>query len=106
MELVGQGLLHCVGVYDGISLAVAEQVGAQALYLSGMAISASLLGLPDSGLITQTEMHQTIARLCSQTALPVIADADTGYGDLGNVARTMRLWEAAGVAGLHIEDQV
>jgi 2-methylisocitrate lyase-like PEP mutase family enzyme len=106
MELVSQGLLHCLGVYDGISLAAAEQAGAKALYISGFALSASVLGLPDSGLITQTEMCDAIARLCGQTGLPVVADADTGYGDLANVARTMRLWEAAGVAALHVEDQV
>lgn len=99
-------LLHCMGVYDGISLSAAEQAGARALHISGYALSASLLGLPDTGLITQTEMAGAIARLCDQTQLPVVADADTGYGDLANVARTMRLWEAAGVAALHIEDQV
>lgn len=101
-----RGLLHCMGVYDGISLAAAEQAGVRALYISGFALSASVLGLPDSGLMTQTEMCDAIARLCAQTELPVVADADTGYGDLANVARTMRLWESAGVAALHIEDQM
>jgi methylisocitrate lyase len=99
-------VVHCFGVYDGISIAAAERAGASVLYLSGYALSASVLGLPDNGLMTQTEMHDAIARLCGQTMLPVIADADTGYGDLSHVARTMRLWESAGVAGLHIEDQV
>lgn len=99
-------LLHCLGVYDGLSLAAAERAGASALYISGYALSASVLGLPDSGLMTQTEMADAIARLCDQTDLPVVADADSGYGDLANVARTMRLWEAAGVAALHVEDQV
>lgn len=101
-----RGLLRCMGVYDGISLAAAEQAGARALYVSGFALSASVLGLPDSGLMTQTEMCDAIARLCAQTGLPVVADADTGYGDLANVARTMRLWESAGVAALHVEDQI
>lgn len=104
--LPAHGLLRCMGVYDGISLAAAEQAGARALYISGFALAASVLGLPDSGLMTQTEMCDAIARLCAQTGLPVVADADTGYGDLANVARTMRIWELAGVAALHIEDQV
>jgi 2-methylisocitrate lyase-like PEP mutase family enzyme len=103
--LMDERVLHCLGVYDGISIAAAEAAGAEVLYLSGYALSASVLGLPDNGLMTQTEMHEAIARLCAQTDLPVIADADTGYGDLAQVARTMKLWERAGVAGLHIEDQ-
>jgi 2-methylisocitrate lyase-like PEP mutase family enzyme len=98
-------VVHCLGVYDGISIVAAERAGASVLYLSGYALSASVLGLPDVGLMTQTEMHEAIARLCEQTALPVIADADTGYGDFSHVARTMKLWEAAGVAALHVEDQ-
>jgi 2-methylisocitrate lyase-like PEP mutase family enzyme len=97
--------LHCLGVYDGVSLAAAERAGASALYASGLALSASVLGLPDAGLMTQTEMHDAIARLVGQTDLPLVADADAGYGDAGNAARTMRLWERAGVAALHIEDQ-
>lgn len=96
---------HAFGVYDGISIAAAERAGAPLLYVSGFALSASVLGLPDTGLMTQTEMSDAIARLCAQTNLPVIADADTGYGELPQVARTMKLWERAGVAGLHIEDQ-
>lgn len=99
------GVTHCLGVYDGISLMAAERAGAEVLYVSGYGLSASLLGMPDEGLLTQTEMAQAIARLCGQTDLPVIADADTGFGGLGHVARTMTLWERAGVAGLHIEDQ-
>jgi 2-methylisocitrate lyase-like PEP mutase family enzyme len=97
--------LHCLGVYDSVSLAAAERAGASALYASGLALSASVLGLPDAGLMTQTEMHDAIARLVGQTDLPLVADADAGYGDAGNAARTMRLWERAGVAALHIEDQ-
>lgn len=103
--LEGEDVIHCFGVYDGLSLAAAERAGAPMLYVSGYALSASVLGLPDAGWMTQTEMADAIARLCGQTDLPVLADADTGYGDLHNVARTMRLWERAGVAGLHIEDQ-
>lgn len=98
-------LLQCLGVHDGISLLAAEQAGARALHISGFALSASLLGMPDTGLLTQTEMADAITRLCGQTRLPVVADADTGYGELANIARTMRLWESAGVAALHIEDQ-
>jgi 2-methylisocitrate lyase-like PEP mutase family enzyme len=104
--LLDERVMHCLGVYDGISIAAAEAAGAGVLYLSGYALSASALGLPDNGLMTQTEMHEAIARLCAQTDLPLIADADTGYGDLSQVARTMKLWERAGVAGLHLEDQV
>jgi 2-methylisocitrate lyase-like PEP mutase family enzyme len=99
------GPLHCLGVYDGVSLAAAEQAGAAALYVSGFALSASVLGLPDSGLMTQTEMYEAISRLADQTSLPIVADADSGFGDARNAARTMRLWERAGVAALHVEDQ-
>ena len=76
------------------------------MYMTGFGASASLLGRPDVGLTSQGEMLDNIRRIVQATSLPVIADADTGYGNALNVIRTVQLWEQAGVAGLHLEDQV
>ena len=96
----------CMGAYDAISAKLAEAAGARALYVSGYAASAVRTGQPDLGLMSQTEMAAHIEAICNATTLPVIADADTGYGGVLSVERTVRLWERAGAAGLHIEDQV
>jgi 2,3-dimethylmalate lyase len=76
------------------------------VYMTGFGTAASLLGRPDVGLVNQAEMVDNVRRIVSATSLPVIADADTGYGNAINVIRTVQLWERAGVAGLHLEDQV
>jgi methylisocitrate lyase len=76
------------------------------VYLSGGALSAGWAGLPDIGLLTQTEFAEQAAVLARATALPVLCDADTGFGEAVNVERTVRLYEEAGAAGLHLEDQV
>ncbi len=94
------------GCYDGLSAVLTEQAGFTAAYLTGFGLSASLLGAPDLGLLTQTEMAAACQRACAATALPIIADADTGYGGPLDVARTVALYEAAGVAALQLEDQV
>lgn len=94
------------GAFDALSARVIESAGFDAVYMTGFGSSASLLGQPDVGLLTQTEMVEHAGRLAQAVALPLIADADTGYGNPLNVRRTVRLYERAGVAGAHFEDQV
>ena len=91
--------------YDGFTARVAEEAGFEAVYMSGFGTSMSK-GMPDVGLLTQTEMVQNAAYIAAAVGVPVIADADTGYGNAINVQRTIREYERAGVAGVHIEDQV
>ena len=105
-QLLAEGQVVCLGAYDAMTARLAENAGASAVYVSGFAAAAVRLGKPDLGLISQTEMADHIARICAATTRPVIADADTAYGGPLNVQRTVRLWEQAGAAGLHIEDQV
>lgn len=92
------------GVFDGLSAKLVKRAGFDLVYASGGAIARSS-GLPDLGLLSFTEICQTISHIVDATDLPVIADADTGYGNALNVARTMRIFERLGVAGLHLEDQ-
>ena len=94
------------GVYDALSARIAEMSGFQAVIVSGYATSASLLGLPDFGLLTQTEVVRTARYVAQAVKIPVIADADTGYGGPINVIRTVKELEAAGVQGMIIEDQL
>lgn len=94
------------GAHDALTLRLAEQAGFQAVTCGGYSATASLLGAPDVQQLTMTEMAEMYARLCDATDLPLFADADTGYGNTTNVARTVRSYERAGVAGLFIEDQV
>lgn len=94
------------GCYDALGARLIEQAGFSAAYMTGFGSAASLLGRPDIGLLTATEMVDNARRIVGATALPVIADADTGYGNAINVIRTVRDYERAGVAGIHLEDQV
>jgi methylisocitrate lyase len=94
------------GAHDALAAKIAEQAGFEAVTCGGYASSASLLGAPDVGQLSMTEMADVYARLCDAVAIPVFADGDTGYGNTTNVARTVRAYERAGVAGLFIEDQV
>ncbi|HEY7594629.1 MAG TPA: oxaloacetate decarboxylase [Actinophytocola sp.] len=94
------------GAYDVLSARLVEAAGFPAVYMTGFGVSASLIGRPDVGLLTMTEMVDSARRICSAVEVPVIADADTGYGNALNVVRTVREYEAAGVAGIHLEDQV
>lgn len=94
------------GAFNALTARMAERLGFAALYLSGGALSAGWAGLPDIGLLTATEFADQIAVIARATALPILCDADTGFGEAVNVERTVRLYEAAGAAGLHIEDQV
>ncbi|HYC37036.1 MAG TPA: isocitrate lyase/PEP mutase family protein [Usitatibacter sp.] len=98
--------LVAAGAYDGLSARMAAQAGFEAIYASGSSIAASLLGQPDVGLTTFTEMADQVRRMAAITDVPLVADADTGYGSAVNVMRTVREYERAGAAGLHIEDQV
>ena len=93
------------GIYDGISARVADRMGFPALYMTGYGATASMLGLPDAGLATYSDMVGRAEMICSVVETPLIADADTGYGGLLNVQRTVRGYEAAGVAAIQIEDQ-
>ncbi len=103
--LAGDAMLLAPFVYDGFTARIAEEAGFDAVYMSGFATSMSR-GLPDVGLLTQTEMTQNAAVVASAARVPVIADADTGYGNALNVRRTIREYERAGAAGVHVEDQV
>ena len=104
--LAGAEPVVAPGAYDGLSARLVEQAGFPAVYMTGFGASASLLGRPDIGLLSFGEMVGHARRLVQATAVPVIADADDGYGNPLNVVRTVREYEAAGVAALHIEDQV
>jgi len=93
------------GVYDALSALIAEQAGFEALYLSGASIAYSRLGRSDIGLTTATEVAQTLAHITDRVAVPVIVDADTGFGNALNTQRTVRDFERAGAAMIQIEDQ-
>ena len=94
------------GVFEMISARVADKMGFKALYMTGYGATASFLGLPDAGIATYSEMVDCAGRIARGTSTPLIADADTGYGGLLNVHRTIQGYEAAGVQGIQIEDQV
>jgi len=104
--LAAPDLLVAPGAYDGLSARLVEQGGFNAVYMTGFGTSATLLGRPDVGLLTQTEMVDNARRIAQAVDVPVIADADTGYGNPVNVIRTVREYEQAGVAALQLEDQV
>jgi 2,3-dimethylmalate lyase len=94
------------GAYDALTARLVEQAGFGAVYMTGFGTSASLLGRPDVGLLTLSEMVDNARRIVQAVEVPVIADADNGYGNPVNVIRTVREYEAAGVSAIHIEDQV
>ncbi|MBX3113047.1 MAG: methylisocitrate lyase [Fimbriimonadaceae bacterium] len=94
------------GAFSALSALAAYKQGAQAVYLSGGAITNNLTGLPDIAVITPEELSSTAARACQVAPVPIISDADTGFGDVWNVARTVIEMERAGLAGIHLEDQV
>jgi 2,3-dimethylmalate lyase len=101
----GQTIL-APGAFDPLAARLVEEAGFPAVYMTGFGTSAALLGRPDVGLLTMTEMADNAGRIAACVDIPVIADADTGYGNPLNVIRTVGAYEAAGVAGIHIEDQV
>ncbi|NNL19542.1 MAG: carboxyvinyl-carboxyphosphonate phosphorylmutase [Boseongicola sp.] len=98
-------ILVAPGVYDGITAAIASEAGFEALYLSGAAVAYTRLGRPDIGLTSVTEMTETMALIRDRVDLPVIVDADTGFGNALNAQRTMRYYERAGASALQVEDQ-
>lgn len=97
--------LLCPGIYDALSAALAEEAGFEALYLSGASIAYTLLGRPDIGLVSLTEVAGVLARIRERVALPILVDADTGFGNALNVQRTMRVLERAGASAIQLEDQ-
>src|ERR1700732_1471335 len=98
------GMVVAPGAYDCITARMVERAGFDCVYMTG-AGTAATLGYPDFGLVTMSEMVAKPARIPAAVGLPVIADADTGYGNELNVVRTVREYEKSGVAGIHIEDQ-
>ncbi|MGH7848545.1 MAG: isocitrate lyase/PEP mutase family protein [Candidatus Binatia bacterium] len=98
-------LLVAPGCFDGLSARLVEEAGFEAAYLSGGALARSM-GLPDIGLVTMSEVIERAAQIVSAVRIPVIADADTGYGNAINLIRTVREYERAGVAAIHVEDQI
>ena len=99
-------ILLLPGVHDALSARIAEQAGFQAITAGGYAASATLLGRPDTSQLSQTEMADFYWRLCDAVDIPVVGDGDTGFGNITNAARTVRLYERAGLTGFFIEDQV
>lgn len=98
------GMITAPGAYDCITARLIDQAGFNAVYMTG-AGTAATLGYPDYGLVTMSEMVENAGRIAAAVRVPVIADADTGYGNELNVVRTVREYERRGVAGIHIEDQ-
>ena len=103
--LEDEGVIVTPGCYDALSARIIEATGHKCAYMTGFGTSASLLGLPDMGFITMSEMIDNARRIAGALDIPVIADADTGYGNALNVYRTVREYEQTGVAAIHIEDQ-
>lgn len=94
------------GAYDALSARLVEEAGFDVVYMTGFGTTASLIGRPDVGLLSGSEMADNARRIVSAVNVPVVADADTGYGNAVNVLRTVQLYEQAGVAGVQLEDQV
>ncbi len=104
-KLAAGEFIAAPGIFDGISVRLAEAMGFDALYMTGYGAVASHLGLPDAGLASYRDMAERVKVFCGLAKTPIIADGDTGYGGLLNVEHTVRGYEAAGAAGIQIEDQ-
>src|ERR687884_501354 len=104
--LAGPEPILAPGAYDGLTARLIEKAGFEAVYMTGFGTAASLLGRPDIGLLTLSEMVDNARRIVQAVEVPVIADADNGYGNPINVIRTVQEYEAAGISAIHIEDQV
>lgn len=104
--LAQNGQLIMPGVYDALSAKIAARAGFEVIFITGYSLSATLLGEPDFGLLTQTEVVSAAQRICSVVDTPVIVDADTGYGNAINVMRTVQDLIRAGAGGMFLEDQV
>jgi carboxyvinyl-carboxyphosphonate phosphorylmutase len=99
------GIIVAPGAYDCLTATIVEQAGFPAVYMTGSGSAAARIGEPDLGMTSMTEMAANAASIATKVSVPVIADADTGYGAILNVHRTVREYERAGVAALHMEDQ-
>ncbi len=104
-RLARKPILLAPGVFDALSALLAEQAGFEAVYLSGASVAYTRLGRPDIGLVTASEVEATVANIRERIDLPVIVDADTGFGNALNVQRTVRMLERAGAAAIQLEDQ-
>ncbi len=106
-ELLNQpGVIRSLGAHDVFTARLIEAAGLETVFIGGFGTAASLLGLPDVGLLTLTEMADAVGRMAARVSIPVVADGDTGHGDLHNVVRTVGEFERAGAAGVLLEDQV
>src|SRR5438105_15005501 len=104
--LTRPGIIRSLGAHDVFTARLVENAGLETVFIGGFGTSASMLGLPDVGFLTLTEMADAVRRMASRVSIPVVADGDTGHGDLHNVVRTVREFERAGAAGILLEDQV
>lgn len=104
--LAGPGIIRSLGAHDVFTARLIELAGLETVFIGGFGTSASMLGLADVGFMTLTEMADAVRRMAQRVSIPVVADGDTGHGDLHNVARTVREFERAGAAGILLEDQV
>src|SRR5438552_1855777 len=100
------GIIRSLGAHDVFTALIVEQAGFETVFIGGFGTSASMLRLPDINFLTMTEMAEAVRRMAGRVSIPVIADGDTGHGDLHNVQRTIAAFESAGAAGILIEDQV
>jgi len=106
-QLLSQpGIIRSLGAHDVFTALIVEQAGFETVFIGGFGTSASMLGLPDLNFLTMTEMAEAVRRMAARVSIPVIADGDTGHGDLHNVQRTIEAFESAGAAGILLEDQV
>ncbi|MBM3833594.1 MAG: isocitrate lyase/PEP mutase family protein [Verrucomicrobia bacterium] len=106
-QLLAQpGIIRSLGAHDVFTALIVEQAGFETVFIGGFGTSASMLGLPDLNFLTMTEMAEAVRRMATRVSIPVIADGDTGHGDLHNVQRTVESFESAGAAGILLEDQV
>jgi 2,3-dimethylmalate lyase len=104
--LAREDIIVSVGAHDVFTALLVERAGFETVFLGGFGAAASMLGLPDVGMITLTEMADQVRRMAARLRIPVIADGDDGHGDIHNAVRTAQLFERAGAAGILIEDQV
>jgi len=104
--LAKPGIIRSLGAHDVFTSIIVEQMGFETVFIGGFGTSASLLGLPDLSFLTMSEMADAVRRMAKRVSIPVIADGDTGHGDLNNVQKTVRTFESAGAAGILLEDQV
>ncbi|MEW6157944.1 MAG: isocitrate lyase/PEP mutase family protein [Verrucomicrobiota bacterium] len=100
------GIIRSLGAHDVFTALIVEQAGFETVFIGGFGTSASMLGLPDINFLTLSEMADAVRRMAARVSIPVIADGDTGHGDLHNVQRTVEMFESAGAAGILLEDQV